>query len=66
LRQEDVPLVLQRFREEFDQSLLHVKITLDTTESPPGQTLKRFLKEVEPYLSHIDRLRILSGLGPPT
>ena len=31
LRQEDVPLVLQRFHEEFDQSLLHVKITLDTT-----------------------------------
>ena len=65
LRQEEVQLVLQRFREEFDQSLLHVKITLDTTESTPGQTLKRFLEEVEPYLSHIDRLRILSGLGPP-
>jgi hypothetical protein len=65
LRQKDVPLVLQRFREEFDESLLHVKIRLDTTDSSPDQTLARFLKEVEPNLSHIDRLRILSGRGSP-
>ncbi len=65
LRHEDVPLVLRRFREEFDQSLLHNKVILDTTNSTADQTLTRFLKEAEPYLSHVDRIRVLSGLGPP-
>ena len=65
LREEDVPLILQRFREEFDESLLHVKLALDTTDSSPDQTLATLLKEVEPQLSHIDRLRILSGPGQP-
>ena len=65
LRQEDVPLILQRFREEFDESLLHIKIGLHTTDSSPDQTLGRFLKDVEPYLSQVDRLRILSGPVPP-
>ena len=65
LLKADVPLVLQRFREEFDESLLHIKIALDTSDSSPDQTLARFVKEVEPYLSHVDRLRILSGPGQP-
>ena len=59
LRQEDVPLILQRFREEFDKSLLHIKITLDTTDSSPNGTLEHFLAEIEPHLSQVDRLRIL-------
>jgi hypothetical protein len=65
LRQEDVPLVLRRFREEFDESLLHNKIGLDTTDSSPDETLETFLAEIESHLSQVDRLRILSGLGPP-
>jgi hypothetical protein len=65
LRQEDVPMVLQRFREEFDESLLHIKISLDTTHSSPDQTLARFLKDVEPHLSQVDRVRILSGPDRP-
>jgi thymidylate kinase len=65
LHQEDVPRVLKRFREEFDESLLHIKITLDTTTSSSDETLERFLKEVEPHLATVDRLRILSGPGNP-
>ena len=65
LRQEDVPLVLQRFREEFDESLLHIKISLDTSSSSPDETLQRFLAMVKPHLSQVDRVRILSGNGSP-
>jgi hypothetical protein len=64
LRQENLPMVLRRFREELDASLLHIKITLDTTDSSPDETLDNFLEETEPHLSQVDRLRILSGLGP--
>ena len=58
LKQQDIPLVLDRFRQEYDVSLIERKFTLDTTDSTPEQTLAQFVERIRPHLSEVDRRRI--------
>jgi hypothetical protein len=58
LKERDVSMVLDRFREECDSSLLHSKLTLDTTSSTAEETLRRFQKQMSPFLSQTDRRRM--------
>ncbi len=60
-RPEDVEMVLTRFEEEYGQSLLHHRMRLDTSQSTPEQTLDTFVKQIEPYLTSEDRLRMLTA-----
>lgn len=59
-RDEDLDLVIRRFDEEFEQSLIQNRIVLDTSETTPGQTLQECQRLVEPHITPNDRLRILT------
>ncbi len=60
VRQEDIPRVLDEFEAEFERSTIGNKLTVDTTEGTPEQTLGQFLKQFEPHLTESDTLRILT------
>jgi hypothetical protein len=60
LKEEDVELVLDRFADEFSISILRRKIELDTTEATVEETLKEFVRGMEPHFTVADRLRMLT------
>ena len=57
LKQQDVSLVLDRFREEYEASRIERKFTLDTTDTTPERTLAQFVERIRPHLSEVDRNR---------
>ena len=59
-RDEDIEHVLDRFAEEARQSLIRRRITLDTTNSTPEETIAEFRQKMEPHLTDRDRLRLLA------
>jgi hypothetical protein len=66
----DIELVLARFEEEVQASLIQKRIVLDTTDVTPEQTFAEFKAKYEPFLSNADLLRRLqtggAGTGSPT
>ena len=60
LREEDIEAVLQRFEDEYHQSILRHKFVLDTSAATPEETLAEFQRQIAPYLSDGDRLRLLT------
>jgi shikimate kinase len=60
LREQDVEHVLQRFEEEYEQSLLSGKFVLDTTSATVEETLAEFVSRIDPFLSQSDRLRMMT------
>lgn len=63
LKEADVERVLERFEEEYDNSLFMRRISLDTSESSPDETLARFVDEIGPHLSEVDLLRMTANRG---
>ncbi len=62
LQEKDVELVLDRFREEYDNSLIYRRFTLATNDASPENSVQAFLRQMWPHLSQADRLRTLSRL----
>ena len=60
LQEGDIGYAVERFDEEFKYSLVQKKLTLDTTSSTPEDTLAEFAEKIEPYLTDVDRSRILA------
>ena len=60
LREEDVPQVLAHFEEEYTNSLILRRFALDTTDTSPAGTLNAFVRQMKPYFSQVDHLRIAS------
>ena len=60
LREEDIEAVLERFEDDYRQSVLRHKFVLDTSEAAPEETLAEFQRQVGPFLSDGDRLRLLT------
>jgi hypothetical protein len=60
VREADVQKVLDEFGEEFEKSAIRTKLTVDTTEGTPDETLARFIELFEPHLNETDKLRILT------
>ena len=58
LRDEDVDHVVERTEFFTKYSMLRYRITIDTSESTPEQTMKEFVDQVGPLLNDRDRLRI--------
>lgn len=58
LKEQDVPFVLDRFREEYEASLIERKFVLDTTDADPQETLGNFVENVRPHLSETDLRRM--------
>ena len=61
LQEKDVEFVLARFSEEFDNSLIDRRFTLDTTSATVEETLEEFRQQIEPYLTPKNQLRIFSN-----
>ena len=57
-KEEDIELVLNRFEQEYNDSLLHQRFTLDTTDLSAEETLQEFVRQIEPHLTAADRQRI--------
>ena len=58
LQERDVEEVLAGFRREYDNSLVHRRLTLDTSDVPVEESIQQFLRLVRPHLSDRDLLRI--------
>jgi len=59
IKKEDIPMLLNRFSEEFRQSKLRRKFQIDTTNLTPEGLLEEFLSSVVPHLNMEDLLRML-------
>jgi len=59
IKKEDIPVLLERFEEEFRSSTIHAKIRIDTTNLTPQQVLEEFLTKAKPYLTSEDLIRIM-------
>jgi hypothetical protein len=59
-QERDIELVLARFNDEFASSLIRRKLTLDTSQATPDQTLRAFLNQMASFWTSADRLRMLS------
>ena len=59
-REEDTELVLERFEEEFQKSMLTYRFDLDTTDASVEETLSEFVRKIKPYITTEDRVRMLS------
>ena len=53
--EKDVEVVLARFDEEYEGSLLSNKFVLDTSNTTPAETLQQFMEQYEPYWTDADR-----------
>ena len=60
LQEKDIEHVLQRFEEEYEQSLLDRKFVLDSTSATVEETLAEFVARIDPFLSQSDRLRMMT------
>lgn len=58
IKKQDIEVLLKRFKEEFNRSLVGPKFILDTTDQTPKETLNQFIKAMMPHLSQKDILRI--------
>ena len=57
---KDTELVLERFEEQFEKSLITDKFVLDTTTDTVDQTLQLFKQQIKPFISSKDRIRLLN------
>jgi hypothetical protein len=60
LQAKDVETVLERFEQQYDESLIRRRFTLDTTDASVAETFQAFLSQIEAHLSQRDQLRILT------
>jgi hypothetical protein len=61
LQDKDVELVLQRFEEEYERSVIKNKFSIDTSTATVKECLAEFVEKIEPLLTAADRRRILVG-----
>ena len=66
LHDQDVDRVIDSFRREFEASLIPSKFTLDASEASPDEVFASFRRQIEPYLSDVDRRRRATTTRPAT
>ena len=57
---QDIKLVLKRFDEEYNRSLIHRRMMIDTSESTPAEIMEDFVQQIQTHLSSSDQLRMLT------
>ncbi len=60
VQKEDIEYVLERFEEEYANSLIHRRFILDTSHASISDTLAEFQEKIEPLLTDQDRSRMLA------
>jgi hypothetical protein len=56
----DVEKVLAAFEDQHTRSLLRKKIVIDNTDQTVAESLADFVTQIQPFLTHADRSRILT------
>ena len=59
----DVEHILQRFEEEFENSLIKHKFRLDTSNATVAESVAEFAAKIQPYLTEGDLLRLALRRG---
>ena len=59
----DVEHILQRFEEEFENSLIKHKFRLDTSTATVAESVAEFAAKIQPYLTEGDLLRLALRRG---
>jgi len=59
IKKEDIGTLLKKFDEEFQLSVFHAKISIDTSSLTPEQVLEEFLVKARLYLTSEDQIRII-------
>lgn len=60
IKKEDIPMLLEAFEKEFQNSTIHPKIEIDTTKMSPEQVLDEFLEQArQRHLTTADLTRIM-------
>ena len=57
-KEKDVEYVLARFQDEFENSLIRQRFSIDTTYATPTESLQEFIEKADPYLTPDDRKRM--------
>jgi len=57
---KDTEIVLERFEEQYEESLISKKFVLDTTSTSVQESLTEFKKQIKPFITSQDRLRLLT------
>ena len=57
---KDAEVVLERFEEEYEMSLIPRKFVLDTTTASVLESLAEFKQQIKPFITGQDRLRLLT------
>jgi len=57
---KDTEVVLERFEEEYERSLIPRKFVLDTTTASVQESLAEFKQQIKPFITGQDRLRLLT------
>jgi thymidylate kinase len=60
VREEDINIICDRFATEFASTLIRRRVTVDTTNSSPEETLREFLQRMGPHFTYADRTRVIS------
>lgn len=58
-KSEDAEIVLDRFAEEFDKSLISRKFEIDTTNATVQDSLSDFVRQMKPFITNDDFQRVL-------
>ena len=61
IQTDDIPMLLDRFREKYHESWIKEKIEIDTSDLTPQQLLQAFLDKSVPHLNSRDLLTRLAG-----
>ena len=59
LQEKDIDRVLEMFERQCAESLIENKITVDTSAATVEESLADFVRQVEPFITQADRLRVL-------
>ncbi len=59
VREEHIEMLLKRFHEEFDNTLIRRRFIIDTSKLTVEDAFQAWLKGIEPYFTAIDILRLL-------
>ncbi len=62
-QEKDIEHVLDRFQEEFDNSRIHQRFSINTSESTVEESLAEFIDKVDPYIIAADRERMEKKQG---
>ena len=59
-QEKDTEVVLGRFEEEYERSLIPRKFVLDTTDASIEESMAEFKRQMKTHITSEDRLRFLS------